>query len=132
MPRPDSTRSRANAQNGLRLGTKGGSKLESQDVFLRLPEAVETPAAEAWRGFVAAPARSRELAAQTFGNGAKPHTSGWAGLCLAYHLARSAEVDGAEETLAQVRKLFAKLEDRRGADLADVLQAYALIVRGQG
>jgi DNA-binding SARP family transcriptional activator len=93
---------------------------------------VESPAAEAWRGFVAAPVRSRELARQTFGNGAKPHTSGWAGLCLAYHLARSAEVESAERTLAEVRDLFGSLKDGRGADLADVLQAYALIVRGQG
>ena len=106
--------------------------MDSQDFFLKLPDAVEAPVAEAWRGFVAAPARSRELAAHTFRVRSKPHTTGWAGLCLAYHLARSAEVAGADETLAEVRGLFAKLKDGRGADLADVLQAYTLIVRGQG
>jgi DNA-binding SARP family transcriptional activator len=76
--------------------------------------------------------RSRELARQTFGNGAKPRTSGWAGLCLAYHLARGAEVEHAERTLAEVRGLFARVGDGRGADLAEVLQSYALIVRGEG
>jgi DNA-binding SARP family transcriptional activator len=104
--------------------------MDSDDHFLRLPEALDSPSAEAWRQFIAAPGRSRELAAKAYATRARTLTNGWAGLCFAYHLTRGAEVDSAQDTLNEVRELFATIDHERGADIAEVLQAYLDIVRG--
>ena len=106
--------------------------MDSDDLFLRLPEALDSACEEAWRQFVAAPQRSRELAEQVFSARTHPRAGGWAGLCFAYHLARAAQVEDAQTTLKQVRELFASLADARGTDLAEVLESYVDIVRGRG
>ena len=109
----------------------GGPGLDSDDPFFQFPEALDTECVEAWRQFVAGPERSRELASHAFSRDGDPVSTGWAGLCLAYHLTRAAEVAPAAAALDRTRLLFEELGDPRGTVLAGVSQAYLDIVRGQ-
>jgi DNA-binding SARP family transcriptional activator/tetratricopeptide (TPR) repeat protein len=97
------------------------------DPFLRLPDSLDAESIEAWRQFVAAPQRSRELADHAF----RAHAGGWAGLCLAYHQARGAEVEAAQGTLRHVGSSPEGAADARVTDLAKVLDGYVDIVRGR-
>jgi tetratricopeptide (TPR) repeat protein len=103
----------------------------SDHPFFRFPKALDAECVEAWREFVARPERSRELAAQAFSRTGKPVSTAWAGLCLAYHLTRRAEIAPAAETVERTRKLLEDSRDARGIALAEVSQAYLDIMRGQ-
>lgn len=103
----------------------------SDDPFFRFPKALDAECVEAWREFVARPERSRELAAQAFSRIGKPVSAAWAGLCLAYHLTRRAEIAPAAETIERTRKLFEDSRDARGTALAEVSLSYLDIMRGQ-
>ena len=103
----------------------------ADDPFFRFPPALGAECVEAWRQFVASPERSRGLASRAFSGEAGPVSTGWAGLCLAYHLTRSAEIAPAAAALERTRALFEELRDPRGAALAAVSQAYLDIVCGK-
>ena len=105
--------------------------MDPDDLFFQFPEALDAECVEAWRQFVAGPERSRKLASHAFSRDGDPVSTGWAGLCLAYHLTRAAEVAPAAAALDRTRLLFEELGDPRGTVLAGVSQAYLDIVRGQ-
>jgi DNA-binding SARP family transcriptional activator len=107
------------------------SVLAADDPFFRFPPALGVQCVEAWRQFVASPERSRSLASQAFAGDANPVSTGWAGLCLAYHLTRSAEVAPAAAAIDRSRALFDELRDSRGIALAGVSQAYLDIACGR-
>jgi DNA-binding SARP family transcriptional activator len=105
--------------------------LNSDDPFFQFPKALDAQCVEAWEQFVAGPERSRDLASQVFSRAGQPAATGWAGLCLAYHLTRSAETAQAAATIERTRILFEDASDARGAALAEVSLAYLDIVRGK-
>ena len=99
--------------------------------FFQLPAALDASCAEAWRQFVSAPERSRELASQALAGATHARARGWAGVCLAHHLARAGQTDEAAALLSEARPLLRASDDRRGDDLARVVDGYVLIVRGK-
>lgn len=101
------------------------------DPFFRFPPALGGESVEAWRQFVASPERSLSLASRAFSAAASPVSTGWAGLCLAYHLTRAAELAPAAAALERTRALFEELRDPRGCALAGVSQAYLDIACGR-
>jgi DNA-binding SARP family transcriptional activator len=105
--------------------------LNSDDPFFQFPKALEAECVEAWRQFVAGPERSRELASRAFSRAGEPVSTAWAGLCLAYHLTRGAEITKAAATVERTGKLFEDSRDARGAALVEVSQAYLNIMCGQ-
>ncbi len=105
--------------------------MESADPFFNFPNALDGECVEAWRQFVANPERSRELASRASTTAAQPLSAGWAGLCLAYHLTRGAQIAPAAQALERSSRLFEELRDTRGGTLASVSAAYLDIMRGQ-
>lgn len=101
----------------------------TEDAFLSLPAGIGSRCAGAWRAFVSDPPRSRTLAAEALAGEDGASAPGWAGLCLAYHQARCAEVEPAQATLARARAGLR--EDARGRALADVIAGYVEVARGE-
>jgi DNA-binding SARP family transcriptional activator/tetratricopeptide (TPR) repeat protein len=105
--------------------------LDPDAPFFQFPEALDGDCVEAWRLFVANPERSRELALRAFTAAGKPLSTGWAGICLAYHLTRGAETAPATAAVERTQRLFEDLREPRGIALAGVSLAYLEIMRGQ-
>ena len=102
----------------------------ADDRFFHWPERLDGDCVEAWRQLVARPQLSRDLARRAFSADIEPASIGWAGLCLAYHLIRAADLVQANDALERARTLFEDERDSRGSTLASVVRAYLDIMRG--
>lgn len=103
----------------------------ADDRFFHWPERLDADCVEAWRHLVSRPRLSRDLAQRAVSSDSEPVSNGWAGLCLAYHLIRAADMAQANDALERTRMLFVDAQDSRGNALASVVRAYLDIMRGE-